>query len=53
MMTLLAFLLFQDKGDKAPDLTLPNQAGKEVKLSSFAGKKSVLLAFYPKDATPG
>jgi len=33
-------------GDMAPDLTLPDQNGKAVTLSSFRGKKSVVLAFY-------
>ena len=41
------------EGDKAPDFTLPNQAGKKVKLSSFKGKKTVILYFYPRDLTPG
>lgn len=40
-------------GNKAPDFTLKNQAGKEVKLSDFTGKKNVVLYFYPKDDTPG
>ena len=39
-------------GMKAPDFTLKNQEGKEIKLSSFIGKK-VVLYFYPKDNTPG
>ena len=39
-------------GDKAPDFESINQKGKEVKLSSFVGKK-VVLYFYPKDMTPG
>jgi cytochrome oxidase Cu insertion factor (SCO1/SenC/PrrC family) len=33
-------------GDTAPDFTLRDQNGKEVKLSDFRGKKSVVLAFY-------
>jgi cytochrome oxidase Cu insertion factor (SCO1/SenC/PrrC family) len=33
-------------GDTAPDFTLRNQSGKEVKLSDFRGKKNVVLAFY-------
>jgi peroxiredoxin len=33
-------------GDKAPDFTLKNLAGSDVKLSSFAGKKVVLLNFW-------
>ncbi len=33
-------------GDTAPDFTLKNQDGKDVKLSDYRGKKSVALAFY-------
>ena len=33
-------------GDTAPDFKLRDQNGKEVKLSDFRGKKSVVLAFY-------
>jgi cytochrome oxidase Cu insertion factor (SCO1/SenC/PrrC family) len=33
-------------GDTAPDFTLRDQTGKEVKLSDFRGKKNVVLAFY-------
>jgi cytochrome oxidase Cu insertion factor (SCO1/SenC/PrrC family) len=33
-------------GDMAPDFTLPDTAGKPVKLSDFRGKKNVVLAFY-------
>lgn len=33
-------------GDTAPDFTLRDQTGKEIKLSDFRGKKSVVLAFY-------
>jgi thioredoxin-dependent peroxiredoxin len=32
---------------------LKNQDGKNVTLSSFNGKKAVVLFFYPKAATPG
>ena len=39
-------------GTKAPDFSLPDQNGKEVKLSDFLGKR-VVLYFYPKDNTPG
>ena len=34
-------------GDKAPDFELINQHGEGVKLSSFIGKKPVVLVFYP------
>jgi mycoredoxin-dependent peroxiredoxin len=34
-------------GDEAPDFTLKDQEGNEVTLSSFRGKKNVVLVFYP------
>lgn len=40
------------EGMTAPDFTLPDDAGNQVSLSSFRGKK-VVLYFYPKDDTPG
>lgn len=40
-------------GDLAPDFTLPSHLGGTVGLASFRGKNHVLLAFYPKDDTPG
>ena len=39
-------------GTKAPDFTLKDQNGNDVRLSDFAGKK-VILYFYPKDNTSG
>jgi thioredoxin-dependent peroxiredoxin len=39
-------------GDKAPDFKLKNEAGNDVALSQFSGKKLVIY-FYPKDDTPG
>lgn len=36
----------------APDFTLKDEAGRDVRLSSFKGK-TVVLYFYPKDETPG
>jgi len=39
-------------GTKAPDFTLNDQNGAEIRLSDFLGKK-VVLYFYPKDNTPG
>ena len=39
-------------GAKAPAFSAPDQSGKTVSLSNFAGKK-VVLYFYPKDDTPG
>jgi peroxiredoxin len=34
-------------GDPAPDFELTNQFGESVSLSSFKGKKPVVLVFYP------
>ena len=39
-------------GQTAPDFTLKDQSQKEVKLSDFAGKKRVVLVFYPLDWSP-
>ncbi|HEY6269448.1 MAG TPA: redoxin domain-containing protein [Candidatus Acidoferrum sp.] len=39
-------------GQTAPDFTLLNQEKKEVKLSDFAGKKTVVLVWYPLDWSP-
>lgn len=40
-------------GDMAPDFTLPDNAGHQVKLSEFRGKKNVILAFYVLAFTGG
>jgi thioredoxin-dependent peroxiredoxin len=40
-------------GDRAPDFTLPNQAGSPIKLTDVLSKGPVVLYFYPKDDTPG
>src|ERR1700740_3049416 len=39
-------------GQKAPEFTLQDQNKKDVKLSDFAGKKRVVLVFYPLDWSP-
>lgn len=41
-----------ETGIKAPDFTLLNQDGQEVRLSDYRGKK-VVLYFYSKDNTAG
>jgi thioredoxin-dependent peroxiredoxin len=41
-----------EAGDMAPDFSLPDQDGREVKLSDFRGEP-VVIYFYPKAATPG
>lgn len=40
-------------GDTAPDFTLTDTEGKQVKLSDFRGKKNVVLAFYVLAFTGG
>ncbi|MBI5214650.1 MAG: peroxiredoxin [Ignavibacteriae bacterium] len=45
-------------GDAAPDFSLPyatqdSVASEDLKLSSFAGKRNVVLAFYPADWSGG
>jgi len=40
-------------GEVAPAFEGQDQDGHTVKLADFAGKKLVLLYFYPKDNTPG
>jgi peroxiredoxin Q/BCP len=40
-------------GDVAPDFTLPAIDGTKVTLSSFRGKKTVVLAFFPAAFTGG
>ncbi len=37
------------EGEIAPDFELPANDGSIVKLSSYRGQKSVVLAFYPKN----
>ncbi len=43
-------------GDMAPDFTVSaqmNTTGKEIRLSDFRGKKTVVLAFFPAAFTGG
>lgn len=46
-------MAFPKIGNLAPAFSLKNQAGNEVALKDFKGKKNVLLYFYPKASTPG
>jgi thioredoxin-dependent peroxiredoxin len=41
-----------EKGDPAPDFTLPTDGGGEMRLSGLAGKP-IVVYFYPKDDTSG
>src|ERR1035438_5273026 len=47
------FAAMPKAGDTAPTFEGQDQDGKTVKLADFAGKKIVLLYFYPKDFTGG
>jgi len=40
-------------GQNAPVFTLPDADMQSVELSSFLGKKRIVLYFYPRDNTPG
>jgi mycoredoxin-dependent peroxiredoxin len=39
-------------GQTAPDFTLKDQSQNEIKLADFAGKRNVVLIFYPLDFSP-
>jgi peroxiredoxin Q/BCP len=40
-------------GEPASDFELESQKGEKIKLSSYFGKKKIILFFYVKDNTPG
>jgi len=40
-------------GMPAPDFNLPSSTGTSIGLGDFAGKKTIVLYFYPKADTPG
>ncbi|MGR9012741.1 MAG: peroxiredoxin [Gammaproteobacteria bacterium] len=42
-----------EKRQQAPHFSSKNQHNEQVNLSDYAGKKNVVLYFYPKDDTPG
>lgn len=41
------------EGDAAPKFKLPAHPSGMISLDDYIGKKNVILAFYPKDDTPG
>lgn len=41
------------EGEPAPKFSLPAYPSGQISLEDFKGRKNVLLAFYPKDDTPG
>lgn len=59
LLCLAALLLFLPSvaaaveiGEKAPAFELPSTQGGTIRLADFAGKKEVVLLFYPMDFTP-
>lgn len=40
-------------GDRAPEFTLPDDAGGQVSLSELRARGPVVVYFYPQDDTPG
>ena len=40
-------------GDKAPNFTLPGSDGRTYRLSDYAGKQAVVLAWFAKAFTSG
>lgn len=53
MMAALAQATTLKVGDKAPDFTLPDHNGNQVRLNDFQGKQNVILAFYVLAFTGG
>lgn len=52
MLRGTGILMALAQGQKAPDFSAKNDAGKEIRLSGLKNRK-VVLYFYPKDGTPG
>jgi peroxiredoxin Q/BCP len=57
LLSLLAALSIlgvrPEVGDAAPDFKLRGSDGQLVSLGAYRGKKTVVLAFFPKAFTPG
>lgn len=41
------------EGSRAPAFTVDDDHGNQVKLGNYAGRKNVVLFFFPKADTPG
>ena len=41
-----------DVGQKAPGFELEDHLGRKINLDRFAGKRHVMLLYYPLDFTP-
>jgi peroxiredoxin Q/BCP len=52
VLLLPAYAGAVEVGEKAPDFELASTQGGTTKLADFAGKKEVVLLFYPMDFTP-
>ena len=52
-MQILNWLIMLHVGSRAPSFELPNAGMEMIQLSSFRGKKNVVLYFYPRDGPPG
>jgi peroxiredoxin Q/BCP len=59
VVVLAVAVLFEERhgllevGAKAPGFTVTRSDGMRVSLKDYAGKKNVVLFFYPEDFTPG
>ena len=42
-----------ERGDEAPDFSLPDQDGRRQRLAGLLGDGPLILYFYPADFTPG
>jgi thioredoxin-dependent peroxiredoxin len=42
-----------ERGDNAPDFALPDQEGRQRRLTELLGDGPLILYFYPADFTPG
>ena len=42
-----------EKGSTIPFFSLPDQDGKIVDISTWVGRKNLVIYFYPKDDSPG
>jgi len=42
-----------EAGSAAPDFSLDSTEGRRITLAEYRGKKTVVLAFFPKAFTPG
>jgi len=53
LLPVAALAAAPEVGDKAPDFKLTGSDGKEYSLADFAGKRAVVIAWFPKAFTGG